>query len=238
MGLNVDRTLKAAKKLEALNKPSEAEALYRNILDVYPKNKWAMTALKKVRHAANHPLSLSDSDRAVLKHLTFLYGQEKYQNIIELRAQIASRYPESAPLFNIIGSAFARLGAFDDAVTTFLYALERDPQNVNLYSNLGESYGRLGHYQAALTSFRTATDLDPQVSKAFYNMANTFFALGDTAAAIDIYKKSIALKPEFAPASNNLGAAYLKVGQIFEAFQSFARALRLNPQYEEAFANL
>ena len=47
MGLNVDRTLKAAKKLEALNKPSEAEALYRNILDVYPKNKWAMTALKK-----------------------------------------------------------------------------------------------------------------------------------------------------------------------------------------------
>ena len=238
MGLNVDRTLKAAKKLEALNKPSEAEALYRNILDVYPKNKRAMTALKKVRHAANHPLSLPDSDRAVLKHLTFLYGQEKYQNIIELRAQIASRYPESAPLFNIIGSAFARLGAFDDAVTTFLHALERDPQNVNLYSNLGESYGRLGHYQAALTSFRTATDLDPQFSKAFYNMANTFFALGDTAAAIDIYKKSIALKPEFAPAANNLGAAYLKAGQISEAFQSFARALLLSPQYEEAFANL
>jgi len=38
MGLNVDRTLKAAKKLEALNKLSEAVALYRNILDVYPKN--------------------------------------------------------------------------------------------------------------------------------------------------------------------------------------------------------
>ena len=238
MGLNVDRTLKAAKKLEALNKLSEAVALYRNILDVYPKNQRAITALKKVRHAANYPLSLPDSDGAVLKLLTSLFSQEKYQNIIELRAQIANQYPESAPLFNIIGSAFARLGAFDVAVTTFLYALERDPKNVNVHNNLGESYGRLGNYQAALTSFRNATDLDPQFSKAFYNMANTFFALGDTAAAIDIYKKSIALKPEFAPASNNLGAAYLKAGQISEAFESFARALRLNPQHEEAFANL
>ena len=103
--------------------------------------------------------------------MTFLYGQEKNQNIIELRAQIASQYPESAPLFNIIGSAFARLGAFDVAVTTFLYALERDPKNVNVHNNLGEIYGRLGHYQAALTSFRTATGLDPQFSKAFYNLS-------------------------------------------------------------------
>ncbi|MDC0583504.1 hypothetical protein OAO92_08540 [Paracoccaceae bacterium] len=55
MGLNVDRTLKAAKKLEALNKPSEAVALYSHILDVYPKNQRAITALKKVRHAANTP---------------------------------------------------------------------------------------------------------------------------------------------------------------------------------------
>ena len=185
MGLNVDRTLKAAKKLQALNKPSEAEALYRNILDVYPKNKRAMTALKKIRHAANHPVSLPDNDGAVLELLTSLFSQEKYQNIIDLRAQIANRYPESAPLFNIIGSAFARLGAFDGAVTTFLYALERDPKNVNVHNNLGESYVRLGNYQAALTSFRTATNLDPQFSKAFYNMANTFFTLGDTAAAID-----------------------------------------------------
>ena len=143
MGLNVDITLKAAKKLEALNKLSEAVALYRNILDVYPKNQRAITALKKVRHAANYPLSLPDSDGAVLKLLTSLFSQEKYQNIIELRAQIANQYPESAPLFNIIGSAFARLGAFDVAVTTFLYALERDPKNVNVHNNLGESYGRL-----------------------------------------------------------------------------------------------
>ncbi len=120
--------------------------------------------------------------------MTFLYRQEKYQNIIELRDQIASRYPESAPLFNIIGSAFARLGAFDSAITTFLNVLERDPENVNLYNNLGESYGRLGNYQAAFISLRSATDLDPQFSKAFYNIANTFFVLGDTAAAIDIHK--------------------------------------------------
>ena len=78
MGLNVDRTLKAAKKLEALNKLSEAVALYRNILDVYPKNQRAITALKKVRHAANYPLSLPDSDGALLKLLTSLFSQKKY----------------------------------------------------------------------------------------------------------------------------------------------------------------
>ena len=197
-----------------------------------------MTALKKIRHAANHPLSLPDSGNAVPKHLTYWFRGEKHQNIIDLRAQIASRYTKSALLFNIIGSAFTRLGAFDDAVNTFLYALARDPKNANLYNNLGESYGRLGNYQAALSSLCNATDLDPQFSKALYSMANTFFALGDTAAAIDIYKKSIALKPEFAPAAYNLSAAYLKAVQISEAFQSFAPALRLNLQHEEVFANL
>ena len=85
MGLNVDRTVKAAKKLEALNKPSEAVALYCHILDVYPQNRQVITALKKVCHAANYSLSPPDSDGAVLKLLTLLFRQEKYQNIIELR---------------------------------------------------------------------------------------------------------------------------------------------------------
>jgi len=78
--------------------------------------------------------------------LTLLFRQEKYQNNIELRVQIANQYPESAPLFNIIESAFARVGAFDVAVTSFLYAFEHDPKNVNVHNNLGERYGWLGNY--------------------------------------------------------------------------------------------
>ena len=95
MGLNVDRTLKAAKKLQALNKPSEAEALHRNILDVYPKNKPAIIVLKKVRNAADHPLSLRDSDRAVFKHLTFYTVKKNIKILLSLeprsRADIQSQ---------------------------------------------------------------------------------------------------------------------------------------------------
>ena len=58
-----------------------------------------MTKLKKVTPPI--PSFATDSDRAVLKQLTFLYGQEKYQNIIELERRSRAGI-KSAPLLILL----------------------------------------------------------------------------------------------------------------------------------------
>jgi tetratricopeptide (TPR) repeat protein len=146
--------------------------------------------------------------------------------------------PNDAGVQHNLGNAFARLGRFDDAVSSYRRAVGLNPNFAEAYNHLAITLMNLGQFSEALECCRRAIDLKPGFVEAHDNRGTAMLALGRLDEAQASHQQAIALDPGFAEAHNNLGTILQQRGQFAQAAASYSRALELSPNLAEGHNNL
>jgi predicted O-linked N-acetylglucosamine transferase (SPINDLY family)/glycosyltransferase involved in cell wall biosynthesis len=210
----VDMLLQKAAAHHADGQLPQAEALYRQVVEISPQHSVAL-----------HLLGL----------IAFQGGQsERSLDLIE-RAIHAN--PEYAEAYCSRGNALYQLMRYPEAVESFDKAIRLNPMQAEAHHNRGSALNAMHQQKAALQSYDEAIRLDPNYVEAYFNRGNVLLALKQYQAAVESYNKAIRLNPNNAEAFNNRGSALLDLLQYEAAVQSYDRALLLKPGYADALYN-
>ena len=227
----------------------EAEALYRQILQVQPNHSDALHLLGVIAHqVGRHDVAVDYINKAIAlnpriaeyhNNLGEAYrvlgkldkAAAHYQEALTLR-------PGSAETHNNLGNALKKQGKLEDAVAQYQLALAIRPGFSEAHNNLGVAFKEQGKLDEAVASYRQALALKPGFAEAHNNLGVALKEQGKLDEAVAQYQQALALNPAYAEAYNNLGAVLQDLGKLEEAIAHFQQALTLNPAYAEAYNNL
>ena len=193
----------------------QAEAIYRQILQVDPRNGDA------------------------LHFLGVIAGQMgKHGLAVEYISQAIRLRPSDAFLYYNLGKALQDQGKLVEAVVQYQEAIRFKTDYAEAHYNLGKALGEQGQLAEAVAQYQEALRFKPDSAEAHYNLGNALQEQGQLAAAVAQYQEAFRFKPDYAEAHNNLGIALQEQGQLAAAVAQYQEALRLKPNYANAHYNL
>ena len=134
----VSQALRLAKRKEKDGSFGEAQNIYQDILNKFPKNKIATKRLHDLsKKTISKPEIRQDPPASVIKSLTNLNDQNKYQELVSEATKLTSSYPQSIALYDFIGTANFGLGIYQKSVDAYKQALAMSPNSPVLHYNLG-----------------------------------------------------------------------------------------------------
>jgi len=194
---------------------SQAETIYRQVLQAEPQNSSALHLL------------------GVLAAQT-----ENYTMAIAL-IQRAIAIDGKIPLFySNLASAFIAQGHYAQAVYQCQRALALESEHAEALNNLGLALFNLGKLTEAINCYRRALIQNPRYIEAQHNLGIAFHQYGAIDDAIACYQQTVKLNPQYFKAYNNLGIAYRDIGKLSESLACYQKALAIHPQYPEAYVGL
>jgi len=193
---------------------SQAEAAYRQILQVAPDQPDALHLLGMVANQA---------------------GQNELA--VELISKAITINP-AAPMYYNLGNVFREQGKQDAAVDCFRKALQLQPDHVNACLNLGVVLKAQGKLDEAAGNFRKVLKLRPGFMGAYLHLGNVCKEQGKFDDAAECFQNALRLKPDYVEARVNLGNVLKEQGRLDEAIESFRKVLALKPDYAEVHNNL
>jgi tetratricopeptide (TPR) repeat protein len=212
--LTLNQATKLARKKLKSGFSEEAKGLYEDILSRFPKNKIANDGIKVISDGPSAAASKSkDPPPEKLQPLIKLYNQGQFQQSLDQIEDNLKRFPRSATLHNMCGSAHAELGNLNAAIESYKKAINIKPDRAEAYSNMGSVLTDKGELDAAIVSCKQAIKINPDSAEAYYNMGIALSGKGDLSATIESYRQALKIKPDFAKAYNNIGLAL--AGTIF-----------------------
>lgn len=119
--------------------------------------------------------------------------------------------------------------SMNDAIDTYIEAIEKTPGFIPLYGVLGDMYRSVGMYDDAITEYKMAIWLDCLNIPAYQNLCKVYEEQGDYDAAIEIYEKLIQIMPTVSEFHSNLANILYIKGDIQGAVSHFQTAITLNP---------
>ncbi len=192
----------------------QAEAIYRQLLNIEPRNADALHLMGAVALQTGHHKNALDT-----------IGQA-----IEINPNVASYYYNQ-------GIALNELKQFDSAVASYNKAIALNPDYTEAYSNRGIALKEIKQFDAAVASYDKAIALKPDFAEAYYNRGVALQEFKQFDAAVANYDKAIALKPDFAEPYSNRGNALKELKQFDAAVASYDKAIALKPDFAEPYSN-
>ena len=136
-----------------------------------------------------------------------------------------------------IGNCYRKLKQFDEAVSYFEQALEREHGNFYALFGLGDSYRGLGDPRAALPYWNRILERDPKNKVILTRAADAYRAIGQPETARDYYRR--ALNIEFdAYAILGLALLNMDVGDYESAARSLEGLLPNTPKNARIYQTL
>jgi tetratricopeptide (TPR) repeat protein len=251
--------LRMALSLLALSKWSEAEGIYRSILDRHRECPQAWYGLGRVQAArGDRPVAAQSYAKAC--DLFPAYGAAHFALAAELRRlgkpaeadqhlaayshDVTTEPPLDDPLFRRIhelnhgaqahmqrGAELEKSGQFDEAIREDEAALAIDPANVQAHVNLIALYGRTGDSAKAKQHFEAVVKLDPGRSDAWYDYGVLLFREKNTSEAQAAFEHALRINPNYAEAHTNLGVIYEQQSRLDDAAKEFRAAIAAQPNY-------
>ncbi|NTV46949.1 MAG: tetratricopeptide repeat protein [Chlorobiales bacterium] len=194
---------------------SQAEALYRHILQQEPNHADALHFLGVLAHQV-----------------------EQHEAAVSLINQAIGVCADSSPMYCNLGLALQALGKLDAAVASYRQALLLRPDYAQAYYNLGNALQVQGKLDEAFENYQQALSLNPDFAIAHNNLGNVFKQQNNLDAAITSYRAALAAKPDYVEAHNNLGIALQAQGKFELAIISYRAALAFNPENAEVYTNM
>ncbi len=213
--MNSSQMLALAVQNHQAGKFGEAEALYRQVLQVEPRNPDALHLLGVIVRQFNR------NDVAV--------------NLI--RAALRER-PSMAAAHSNLGTALQALGQLDEAVASYRRAIQLDANYAEAYNNLGNALQNQGKRMDAVACFQRAVELKPDDAGKLTNLGVALQSLGRLDEALTCHQRAIRLMPNNADAHSNLGSVLQEQGKPEQAVASYEQALRIKPDHVDALSNL
>jgi Flp pilus assembly protein TadD len=197
------------------NQPTQAIALFQQLLALTPKDARALTALGTALNATGQTSEAETQFRAALA------ADPAYTDAAFDLASLDianGNLPEAGTLLKTTLATYA-----DDAEAHHLLAVVYAGQN------------RLVQTLAELQSWQALVPNDPEPHRA---LAQTYAQMGRMPEALHEQQEVLALAPKSAPDFNDLGVMQAQAGNAAEARKAFAQALALDPTLAAAEANL
>lgn len=196
-------------------RPKEAEALYRQILEVDPDHPEALHLLGALALQAGH------GDKAI----RFM------ERSLELN-------PGNASALNNLGQAFKSLGRLDDEIAVYRKAIAMVPDFAEAQSNLGDALMVKGNPEEAIDCYEIILKSHPDEPEVLNTLGSVLASLGKLKDAIAHLRHALRITPEDPVILTNLGNALQESGKPEEAVTAFERALAADPNFVEAHYNL
>lgn len=239
MKLTVDQALLKGNAHVRKGEVEQARKLFAAILQAFPENRRAQTALETLDRAMSvFPTKMKNPPKHDLDLLIALHGRGHFVDLLEQAEALLTDYPNSFVLWNILGVARKGVGRLEGAVTAFEQALAIKPDYADAHNNLGNALKDAGSLERAVLAFRRALALKPDYATAHNNLGTALRAKGDLDAAIASYERALAFEPAYADAHNNIGNALKDQGNLDEAITAYEAALRIRPNYADAYNNM
>ncbi len=153
---------------------AEAEAVFRNLLQLEPEND------EHIIHLADQLSRQNRADTALLM----------INNLIAKRPDYGDAYSK---LGEIYGRAYNDLQKSEAAL---LKAYELDAKNPSTLENLGIVYGFTNRFALSVEFFRKALAIDTVNTRMMQNLSNTYRLMGNNKAADSLLQKATALQKE------------------------------------------
>ncbi|HSC93746.1 MAG TPA: tetratricopeptide repeat protein [Burkholderiales bacterium] len=226
----------------------EAEALYRQVLEVEPQHAAALTMLGTAyaqrRDSAEAARLFEKSLEVDPFQFNALYNRgivlaelKRFDEALASYDRALALKPDHPEILNNRGNALAELKRLEEALASYNRALAIKPDYPEALLNRGMVLSGLGRHEAALSSFDRALAVRDDDPRAHFNRANALTELRRHDDAVDSYDRSIALDPANPVAFNNRGNALAELCRHTKALESYDRALALKPDYVEALIN-
>lgn len=148
------------------------------------------------------------------------HGNPAYKPIWEHRDQMAAARSGAAPEEQRLiqeGLAAAKRGALDEAIASYLKALELNPKNTQVLNWLGYAHFRGRQFDQAIETFKRALAVDPGMAEVHYNLGLALWKVDEREAAAREVAEAFRIDPGYEVRANR-DRNYLPI-----------RAFRANP---------
>ena len=235
--INIEQILDRAKSLQKKGKISEAYALYKQVLNTFPKNIRAKQAIESLTNLKKNYIKRNPPSE-VIKELLNLFNNGQFSTVVERTQALTNNYPNAFVLWNILGASAYQRHMPLKAIKAYQKALLINPDYAEAYNNMGVALRDLGKIDEAKKIFNKAILIKPDYVEAYNNLGNAYKDQHKTEDAIKAYKKAISIKPDYAEAYNNLGNSLNDLERFDEAVEFINKSILLKPNYVLAYNNL
>ena len=212
--LQIDNLLQKGSRHHQQGNFSDAQALYEQILVIYPDHFDA------------------------LQLLGVLFAQiKKYSQAVEFLSKALEIKPDHVKSHSNLGIALKELKRFDEALASYNQAIKIEPDYVDAHCNRGNILQELKRYDEALASFNQAIAINADYPEIHFNRGNILQELKRFDEALASFNQAIKIKPDYAEAYYNRGTVFQELNYLDEALASFNQAIKIKPDYAEAHWN-
>lgn len=185
------------------NRLTEAQALYRRILDGRPGHP-----------VATHMLGL------------VALARRDFGEAARLFALALENDPQNGDAAGNLGLAYRGLGRKEDAVGAFERAVEIDPGDQTARFNLGLTLSDLGRLEEAQRAYQDVLSRTPDYIEALNNLGNVLWDQGLLDDAAGCYEKALTKAPDNAEIHKTLGFLQLLRGDFERGWRNYAWRLK------------
>jgi tetratricopeptide (TPR) repeat protein len=218
-----------------MNKLDAATASLKQEIAQQPDNVEALTWLGIVELGSGHaseavvPLdraaALSPKDPNILDYrgrAHSLVAQESYRALTSLD-------PDSWRVHRALGEVYSESRDWQNAITEYQKAIDRQPNNADLYEALGDSLQRLSRFDDATHAYETELKLSPHSSNTLYNLGKIQVERGDAQRGVTLLRQAAAVSAPSAPISFYLGRGLIDTGHPDDGVKWLEKTLAQEP---------
>ena len=194
-----------------------SEALYRNVLDKYPRSGVALNNLGDV----------------LMKQGNAAAAKEYFELALEIAPTLLQAHLN-------LGNVYRTENALDKAVKeyeTFIRIAEQKdvmgPEDMAGYYFLGETLESMGKHQESIRQFEIATEKGPEFAETFFNLGLQYQKRGRTNEAVKIFEQAVHVDPLYARAHYHLAGVYAETGNLDGAIREVETVLLLEPAHAQ-----
>ncbi|MGB8656983.1 MAG: protein kinase [Candidatus Zixiibacteriota bacterium] len=218
---------------------AEAEKSYRKALEydstfamAYYKlaemKGWQREGLEKnkmIDKAVEYSDKVSQKERYYIESLKAGISGDYAREIKKLK-MIVQRYPDEKEAFSVLGDLYNyTLQQFEEAVRSYLRAIEIDPLYKMAYNDLAYAYNSLGDFEKSIWAINKYITLAPEEANPYDTRGDIYALNGKIDQAIESYQKALEIKPDFSLSLPKRGLMYLfkkKYAQADSCFKEFS----------------
>lgn len=212
---STNSAIRAAIEHHKSGRSSEAEALYRRVLQEEPNHADALNLLGILSGEQGH-----------------------YEAAVDLIGRAVAAYPSVAEYHASLGETYRRMGKLESAEASLRKALELRPADADANNSLGLVFQSRGLTDQAIAAFSEAVRIRPDFVLAHNNLGIAWSDNREFEKAVSAFQRSLELIPDQANIHMNLGACRLHQDQIEKGIAAYRRAIKLEPELEEAHKQL
>lgn len=123
------------------------------------------------------------------------------------------RSSRNAQYYNNRGITASKQSRFENAISEFTRAINRDPTFADAYYNRGLVYNTLGHQKNAASDFTKVIEISPQFTEGYFNRGQIYLAKNEYEQAIADFTRVIEIDQKHAHAYFSRMLVYFALGE-------------------------